>query len=196
MSGPRGSFLRDFVRANESLYDAYRAVRMAVVRRRHRLRNVHPTFYLCSGCRISNDLVAGAYSFINEDCIVYPRVTLGNYVLLAPRVAIVGQDHRFDTPELPLPFSGRPEPRSTELQDDCWIGFGAILMTGVTIGRGAIVAAGSVVTKDVAPYEIVGGAPARKIGERFENPDDRTRHDAMLREPARKRAPHNAPRKT
>lgn len=194
MSAAKASFPRDVVRANESLYEAYRAIRMAIVRRLHGLRNVHPTFYLCRGCEIAPDLVAGAYSFINKDCTVYPRVTLGNYVLLAPRVAIVGQDHRLDTPGLPLPFSGRGEPRSTVLQDDCWVGYGAIIMTGVTIGRGAVVAAGSVVTKDVAPYEIVGGVPARKIGERFENDEQREQHDAMLARPPVKGGLHNAPR--
>lgn len=81
MSEQRRSFLLDFVRANESLYERYRGLRMAVVRRRHGLRNVHPTFFLCSGCRVAPDLVAGAYSFINKHCVVYPRVTLGNSTL-------------------------------------------------------------------------------------------------------------------
>jgi acetyltransferase-like isoleucine patch superfamily enzyme len=193
MSGPAG-LLRDSLRSSESLYDAYRALRMAVIRRRHGLRNVHPTFYLCSGCQVASDLEAGAYSFINKDCIVYPSVTLGNYVLLAPRVAIVGQDHVIDAPGMPLPFSGRPELRNTVLEDDCWIGFGAIVMTGVTIGRGAIVAAGSVVTKDVAPYAIVGGTPAHAIGERFVDGAARAKHDAMLSEPPSKRGTHNAQR--
>ena len=51
--------------------------------------------------------------------------------------------------------------------DDVWIGFRAIVNAGVTVGQGAIIAAGAVVTKDVEPYEIVGGVPAQKIGERF-----------------------------
>ena len=66
-------------------------------------------------------------------------------------------------------------------------------MTGVTIGRGAVVAAGSVVTKDIAPYDIVGGTPAAKIGERFDA-KDRERHDAMLREPPRKFGKHTSQR--
>jgi serine acetyltransferase len=53
-------------------------------------------------------------------------------------------------------------------------------MAGVSIGRGAIVAAGAVVTKDVPPYEIHAGVPARKIGDRFASAAERTRHDAML----------------
>lgn len=60
--------------------------------------------------------------------------------------------------------------RRTKIGNDVWIGNQAIIIAGVTIGDGAIVGAGAVVTKDVAPYSIVGGVPARKIGERF-NPE-------------------------
>jgi acetyltransferase-like isoleucine patch superfamily enzyme len=68
-------------------------------------------------------------------------------------------------------------------------------MTGVTIGRGAVVAAGSVVTKDVPHYDIVGGMTARKIGERFPDPTDRANHEAILKGPVRKLGPHNPARK-
>ena len=54
------------------------------------------------------------------------------------------------------------------VKDDAWIGFGSLIMSGVTIGQGAIVAAGSVVTKDVPPYAIVGGVPAKVIKYRFD----------------------------
>lgn len=52
------------------------------------------------------------------------------------------------------------------IEDDCWIGAGSIITAGVTIRKGTIVAAGAVITKDTEPYSIVGGVPARKIGER------------------------------
>lgn len=55
------------------------------------------------------------------------------------------------------------------VKDDVWIGFGSFVLSGVTIGQGAVVAAGSVVTKDVPPYAIVGGNPARVIRYRFSN---------------------------
>jgi len=158
---------------------------MAWRRWRNGLRHVHPTFYLAPGARVAPDLVADAYSFVNIECNLQPGVRLGKYVMLAPRVAVIGADHRHGTPGSPIMFSGRPAILPTAIEDDAWIGFGAIIMQGLTIGRGAIVAAGAVVTRDVPPYEIHGGVPARKIGERFSDPTDRARHDAMLAEPAR-----------
>lgn len=149
-------------------------------RRRFGLRHVHPTFYLARGARVSRDLVAHEYSFINIDCIVGPKVELGRYAMLAPRVSIVGDDHIFSIPGTPIIFSGRSKLRPTVIEDDAWIGQCAIIMTGVRIGRGAIIAAGAVVTKDVAAYEIHAGVPARCIGNRFPNENDRIRHDHML----------------
>ncbi|MGC3973859.1 MAG: DapH/DapD/GlmU-related protein [Nitrospira sp.] len=70
------------------------------------------------------------------------------------------------------------------IEDDAWIGFGAVIMAGVQIGRGAIIGAGSVVTKSVPAYEIHAGVPAKKIGERFTDREDRLRHDAILDGPA------------
>lgn len=156
---------------------------MAWRRLRFGLRRVHPTFYLAGGARVASDLVAKEYSFINVGCIVGAGVELGRYVMLAPNVAVVGADHIYDRAGAPIIFAGRPPVARTVIEDDAWIGFGAIIMQGVTIGRGAIIAAGAVVTKSVGPYEIHAGVPAKKIGERFPNPDDRAKHDAMLNGP-------------
>jgi acetyltransferase-like isoleucine patch superfamily enzyme len=155
---------------------------MWFVRRRHGLTRVHPTFYLCSGCEVAADLVAGPFSFVNSGCLIYPGVELGAYVLLANRVAIVGQDHQIDVAGTPMVFSERPLARRTVLEDDVWIGYGSVVRTGVHIQRGAVVGAGSVVTRDVGPYEIVAGTPARKIGERFSDPEERRKHDEMLKQ--------------
>lgn len=156
---------------------------MHLRRLRHGLRHVDPTFYMARGCDVRPDLVAGPYSFINVGCTLQARVRLGRYVMLGPRVAIVGADHRIDVPGVPSIFSGRPELLETVIEDDAWIGFGAIIRQGVRVGRGAIVAAGAVVVKDVPPYEIHGGVPARKIGTRFSEAADREKHDQMLRGP-------------
>lgn len=174
--------LLDRVRANPALHQSLRNLRMSLVRRRFGLKHVHPTFYLCSGSRVAPDLVAGAFSFVNTGCWVYPGVELGRYALLAPNVSIMGQDHA-SLAGTPLIFAGSPPARRTIIEDDVWLGTGAIVMTGLRIGRGTIVAAGSVVTKDLPPYAIAAGVPAVPIRERFPEPGDREKHDAMLREP-------------
>lgn len=103
--------------------------------------------------------------------------------MLAAEVAIVGADHVWDVPGVPMQFTGRPPQTTTEIGEDAWVGYGALVMRGVQVGRGAIVAARAVVTRDVAPFAIVAGVPARPIGERFMDEEERARHEAMLRGP-------------
>lgn len=103
--------------------------------------------------------------------------------MLAPCVSIVGFDHRYDLPGVPIIFSGRPPITTTRLESDSWIGFGATILAGVRIGRGAIVAANATVTRDVAPYSVVAGVPARVVSWRFDE-TGRLQHDAMLASPA------------
>lgn len=179
--------LRTLIRSNTRLYDFTRAAIMMWRRWRFGLRAVHATFFLSAGCRVNPDLVAGEFSYIGPDCLIGPKVELGRYAMLGPRVSVVGCDHVFDQPGTPIIFSGRPVLEPTIIEADAWIGCAAILIAGVRIGRGAIVAAGAVVTKDVPPYEIHGGVPARKISERFPEPADRQTHERMLAEPPRRR---------
>lgn len=164
----------------------YRALRQFRTRYRHYrlgLKHVHPTFYVGAGTVVSRDLIAGAHSFVNINSEIGPGVTLGNYVMIAPGVQLMGNDHRFDVPGTPIIFAGRPTVRPIVIGDDVWIGYGAMVLAGVTVGRGAVIAARAVVTKDVPPYEIWGGIPAKKIGERFPDPADRAAHDRMLAQP-------------
>jgi len=76
--------------------------------------------------------------------------------------------------------------RRTVIGQDAWIGCGAIIKTGVHVGRGAIVAAGAVVTHDVPEYEIHAGVPAKRIGQRFSSDAERAIHSAMLEQPPRR----------
>jgi acetyltransferase-like isoleucine patch superfamily enzyme/lysophospholipase L1-like esterase len=160
-----------------------RHVFMTFRRWRHGLRNVHSTFYMAAGSQVSRDLVAREYSYVGPECRLGPQVELGPYSMIGPRVSIVGGDHRFDQPGIPIIFSGRPILKPTVIEADAWIGNGAILMAGVRIGRGSIVAAGAVVSRDVPPYEVHGGVPARKIRDRFASQDERDVHDHMLSQP-------------
>jgi acetyltransferase-like isoleucine patch superfamily enzyme len=156
---------------------------MKYKRTRYGLKHVHKTFYLHGKSRISRDFIAHEYSSMGDDCWIGPCVELGAYAMVAPRVAIVGADHRFDKPGTPTVFSGRAELKKTVIEADAWIGYGSIIMAGTTIGRGAIIGAGSLVTKKhIRPYSVYWGVPARKIFDRFPNLSEREIHDKMLAE--------------
>ncbi|MFZ1984022.1 MAG: DapH/DapD/GlmU-related protein, partial [Desulfatitalea sp.] len=109
----------------------------------------------------------GKRSFIGDECWIASRAIIGDYVMVAARVSIVGGDHTINKIGVPMIDSGRAENKTVIIEDDAWIGHGAKIMHGVTIGRGSIVAVGSVITRNVNPYEIVGGNPARLIRMRF-----------------------------
>lgn len=177
---PRYHFAAVLAEMRESLKDGLKRWRMWVIRKRKRLHGVHPTFHCLNGNELSPDLVAGAYTYLGRRCWICPRVKMGRYVMFASEVVILGGDHRFDVVGVPMMFSGRPELPETVIEDDVWVGFRAVIMAGVRVGRGSIIAAQSVVTKDVEPYSIVGGAPARPIGRRFGSDRDREAHDRAI----------------
>src|SRR4051812_44031670 len=104
-------------------------------------------------------------SVINPNCHVDTRggIYIGKNVSISAEVAIVTGDHDIQDPYCKARF------RKVTIEDDVFIGFRATILGGVTIGRGSVIAAGSVVTKDVLPLTIVGGVPARKIGDRMDN---------------------------
>ena len=104
------------------------------------------------------------------------KLVIGNYCSIAPRVSfILCSDHAV-THISTFPFKNKILDNEQEaiskgdiiIGDDVWIGYGATIMSGVHIDQGAVVAAGAVVTKDVPPYAIVGGVPAKVIKYRFE----------------------------
>lgn len=166
-----------------SVKSLLKALRMRWIRRRKGLAFVHPSFHCLDGNDISPDFRTGAHTYLGRRCWIGPRVTVGRYVMFASEVMVLGGDHRFDLPGVPMMCSGRPEMPVTSIGDDVWIGYRAVIMAGVKIGRGAIVAAQAVVTRDVPPYAIVAGVPAKVIGHRFERAEDIALHDRMLAVP-------------
>lgn len=136
-----------------------------------------------NGCHFNS-----AYKFIlgnnvqfGPNCLCDTSVIIGNNVLLAGNVCFIGKnDHTFDIPCKTIWSSPRGKNNPIIIEDDVWIGHGAIIMTGVRIGAGAIVAAGSVVTKDVPSCVIVGGNPAKMIKPRFANEQDMMIHRKWL----------------
>lgn len=146
------------------------------------LKHVDKTFLANKGASISKDFCAGAYSYVGGHSTICPKVTIGNFTMLAHDVMILGGDHNYKIAGIPTVFAGRDVTRPTKIGDDVWVGAGSIIMAGVTIGDGAIIAAGSVVTKDVEAYCIYGGTPAKKIKTRFSD-EERQKHIAMLKDP-------------
>ena len=93
------------------------------------------------------------------------NVTIGNYVRIAPRVTIVAGNHVFDRSDIPIHEQGMKGGDIT-IQDDCWLGANAVILSGVTVREGSVIGAGSVVTKDTEAYGIYAGVPAKLIGSR------------------------------
>lgn len=137
----------------------------------------------------ADSLVIGNDVYIGKFCSIQVNGRIGNGVLIANNVGIVGRrDHDMRTVGVFVrhaPWIG-DTPRlasnpcnSVTVGDDVWIGYGAVVLSGICIGRGAIVAAGAVVIEDVAPYDIVSGNPARPVGRRFSDAQIAD-HEAML----------------
>lgn len=128
-----------------------------------------------------NEIAIGDYCFINRHCYLSGDITIGNFVMLASAVSMVGGDHDIDVPDRPMTFAGRAAIEPIIIGDDVWIGHGATILHGVTIGDGAIIAAGSIVTKDVESYAIVAGVPAKMIKYRFDQLKQQ-QHQKMLKQ--------------
>jgi acetyltransferase-like isoleucine patch superfamily enzyme len=120
------------------------------------------------GSDISKDLVMEGSGYIGKGASICPNVIIGKYTILATEVSVVGGDHNFNKLGTPVVHSGRPNLKKTTIGNDVWIGHRVIIMAGVDIGDGAIIAAGSVVTKSVDACSIVAGVPAKHMKYRFE----------------------------
>jgi acetyltransferase-like isoleucine patch superfamily enzyme len=110
-------------------------------------------------------LKIGVNSVINENCRLDPRggIIIGTNVAISAETIILTADHDLDSPG----FIGRSRP--VTISDYAWIGTRALILPGVEIGEGAVVGAGSVVSKKIDPYCIVAGVPAKFIRQRNRN---------------------------
>lgn len=137
----------------------------------------------------SDQLEIGNDTYIGKFCSIQCNGRIGNGVLIANNVGIVGRrDHDIRQVGVPIrranwvgdsTYLSRDPKNRIEISHDVWIGFGAVILSGITVGRGAIVASGSCVSSDVEPYSIVAGNPAVSIGRRF-SADEIIRHELGL----------------
>jgi acetyltransferase-like isoleucine patch superfamily enzyme len=117
---------------------------------------------------------------IGHSCIFLTDIEIGNKVLIANNVAFLNSnEHRYDVVGKRIWDSGNGYEYMVIVEDDVWLGHGVIVLSPSRIRRGAIVAAGSVLTKDVPAYSIVGGNPASFIKMRF-TPDQIVEHEKIL----------------
>lgn len=162
-----------------------------LLRFRYRDARVGRSFHVGKAVSIGSGFIAGNFVYIGPHSQLPPHVHIGNYSSLSAHVAVVGADHNYDPPGVPIVFAGRPPSCITTIGSDVLVGHGAILMRGITIGNGAIVGAGAVVTTDVPAYAVVVGVPAKVLRNRF---DERGQaiHEAMLAQPTQ-RGEHPGP---
>ncbi|GAB3021259.1 acyltransferase [Spirosoma pulveris] len=129
------------------------------------------------------DLRIGDFCRIGIGSVVIGPVTIGAHVILAQHVVMSGLNHGYEDINTPIrlqPVTTRP----IVVEDECWIGANAVITAGVRIGRHAVVAGGSVVTKDVPPYSIVAGNPARVIKQYDFSQKEWLRVESVRRIPA------------
>jgi acetyltransferase-like isoleucine patch superfamily enzyme len=114
-----------------------------------------------------NRLVIGDETWIGQQCFFHAAggLTIGSRVGIGPAVKILTSQHGEAGRDIPI-FNAPVELKPVVIEEDSDIGVGAIIMPGVTIGRGAQIGAGSVVTRDVPAYAVVAGSPARILRER------------------------------
>lgn len=111
------------------------------------------------GARISSAITIGEHSGIGENCCLYGEIHIGDHA----EVVIFTRNHNYMSRNLLILEQGTCEEKPVYIGNDVWIGRRAMIMPGVHIGDGAVIAAGGVITKDVPPYSVVGGVPAKVI---------------------------------
>lgn len=108
------------------------------------------------------DVIIGNRTRIGISCVLIGPVTIGNDVMLAQNIVVSGLNHPYEDVTVPISVQ-KVTTKPIVIEDESWIGANAVITAGVTVGKHAVVAAGSVVTKDVPPYSIAAGNPARVL---------------------------------
>jgi maltose O-acetyltransferase len=114
---------------------------------------------------ISMFISVGDFSELGSNCIIQSNTFIGRNVIMGPDVKIYTKNHNFDNIDIPIQFQGHTS-EAVNIGDDVWLGANVIVLPGVSIHSHSVIAAGSIVTKDVPAFSIVAGVPAKVIGKR------------------------------
>ena len=121
------------------------------------------------GAVFSSRVSLGDYSGIGVNARINGTCTIGHHVMMGVDVVVITRNHAFGRTDIPMMDQGFEEEQPVVIEDDVWIGDRVMILPGVTVGHGSILAAGAVVTHDVPAFSIVGGVPARVIKMRNES---------------------------
>ncbi len=124
------------------------------------------------GAKISSKLSIADNSGIGVDSLCGGDITIGQDVMMGPECVIITRNHDFSRTDIPMRLQGYNEEEPVVIGNDVWIGRRVMIMPGVHIGNGCIIAAGAVVTKDVPDFAVVGGVPAKVIKFRKEEKNE------------------------
>jgi acetyltransferase-like isoleucine patch superfamily enzyme len=119
--------------------------------------------------RVKSTLNVGEGTVINEYNNIRASgavISIGRYCQISQFCSLISTNHSIDTDELMIKAAWDSQRHSITLGDDVWMGANSVVLPGVTVGKGAVIAAGSVVSKDVPEYAVVGGVPAKLIRHR------------------------------
>lgn len=157
-----------------------RYVKLAIAKQHWKQRNAHNGTWLANAAIGLDNISVGRYTYGPIEVSTSaknPHLHIGSFCSIASGVIfLTGNEHPLDRLST-YPFSvqllGQSEPEALSkggivVDDDVWIGLGALILDGVHVGQGAVIAARAVVTKDVEPYAVVGGCPAHTIKKRFD----------------------------
>ncbi len=113
-------------------------------------------------------IVVGARTSLNQYIVINGEggVRIGNDVMIAAFCSIFAANHCIERTDIPMRQQGMVTKGGIIIEDDVWLGTHCVILDGVRIGTGSVIAAGAVVSKDVEPYSIIGGVPAKVIGTR------------------------------